>query len=497
VLAANPDLMPFSTTLDVLGATQATSNDSPLPSSASGPASIDRWVGAIFDHFEVVKPLGRGGMGVVYLARDRSLDRQVAIKVLPDELAGKPELHERFIREARAQARLSSPHVVAIYFIGQTPEPRSLYFAMEYVDGEALEAPLDRKEPCDPELARRWMLDVARGLRDALRVGIIHRDVKPSNLLIDASGRVKLVDFGLAKPLDGDKKITREGVILGSPLYMAPEQARGEDLDHRADMYSLGCTFYHLLTGFPAFDGPTPLAVVTRHVSDPAPRVRDRAPGTPQPLARIIERLMMKNPAGRYDSYDDLIQAIEEAAPQHTELAGFWTRGAALAIDVVLALVLLATMGALKMPWLAVPLQLAYMTAVHATTGQTLGKFMMRIRVVDSKNNPLGLKAALIRTAASLWMPAFFGLLTLATAGFNRLTGMLDTLSAHDLAEIQPLLVGIIMGNLLLVLAYLGGLGLAMVHPQKLAIHDMFAGSRVIYHHQRPTLPRPLPRRAA
>jgi uncharacterized RDD family membrane protein YckC len=432
-------------------------------------------------------------MGVVYLARDRSLERQVALKVLPEELAGRPELQERFLREARAQARLSSPYVVAIYFIGRTPAPASLYFAMEYVDGRSLEEFVERKEWIDPEQIRRWMLDATRGLRDAHRAGIIHRDVKPSNLLLSPDGPVKLVDFGLAKPLDGDKKITREGVLLGSPFYMAPEQARGEEVDHRADMYSLGCAFFHLLAGSPAFDGPTPLAVVTRHVSDPPPRVKERAPATPAPLAAILERLMKKNPAERYASYDELLRALEEAAPRETELAGFWTRGAALGVDLGLALVLLGLCSALGVPWLAVLLQLAYMTAAHATLGQTLGKFLMRIRVVNLDNGALGWKRALTRTVVVVWMPAFFALMTLVSAGVHRLTGMLQTLNAHDIDEIRPLLVGVAMGNLLLVLAYAGGLAIALLHPQKQALHDIFARSRVIYHMERPKLRVPAP----
>jgi uncharacterized RDD family membrane protein YckC len=304
---------------------------------------------------------------------------------------------------------------------------------------------------------------------------------------------VKLVDFGLAKPLDGDKKITREGVLLGSPFYMAPEQARGEEVDHRADMYSLGCAFFHLLAGSPAFDGPTPLAVVTRHVSDPPPRVKERAPATPAPLAAILERLMKKNPAERYASYDELLRALEEAAPRETELAGFWTRGAALGVDLGLALVLLGLCSALGVPWLAVLLQLAYMTAAHATLGQTLGKFLMRIRVVNLDNGALGWKRALTRTVVVVWMPAFFALMTLVSAGVHRLTGMLQTLNAHDIDEIRPLLVGVAMGNLLLVLAYAGGLAIALLHPQKQALHDIFARSRVIYHMERPKLRVPAP----
>jgi uncharacterized RDD family membrane protein YckC len=270
---------------------------------------------------------------------------------------------------------------------------------------------------------------------------------------------------------------------------MAPEQARGEDVDHRADLYALGCTFYHLLAGVPAFDGPTPLAVVARHLSDPTPRVREKVPGVPPALARILERLLQKSPQDRHDSYDALLAELEAAAPRAVELAGFWTRGAALAMDIGLALVLLAGCSAVGAPWAAVPLQLAYMTAAHATVGQTPGKFLLRIRVVGLDGESLGWRRALGRTLVSLWMPAFFGLMTLFTAGLHRLTGMLETLQERDLDELRPLLVGVVMGNLLLVLAYLGGLAVVLLHPQKQALHDVFCRTRVVYHMQRPRLP--------
>jgi serine/threonine-protein kinase len=221
------------------------------------------------------------GWAQVYVGHDRSLDRRVAIKVLPDELATQPDLQERFVREARAQAQLNSPHVVHIYYIGHTPaasgETGSLFFAMELVEGGALENVLDGGEKLDAERARKLMIQVARGLRDAEAAGIIHRDIKPSNLLVDRNGDIKIADFGVAKPIrQRDSKITQEGAVVGSPLYMAPEQARGEAVDHRADMYSLGCTFYHLLSGAPPFDGPTPIVVVSKHLT-----------ATPAPLSEV------------------------------------------------------------------------------------------------------------------------------------------------------------------------------------------------------------------
>ena len=221
----------YDTTLLAESGSRATGPRSSPPGRDSSP---DHWVGTQFDHFQIEGPLGRGGMGDVYRGHDDSLDRRVAIKVLPDEYADQQELYERFIREARAQAKLNSSHVAHIYYIGRTPPRRmghkgSLFFAMELVEGGALEDVLERGETLDCERARTLMIQVARGLQDALDAGIVHRDIKPSNLLLDRNGNVKIADFGVAKPIRGDidSKITQEGAVVGSPLYMAPEQARG------------------------------------------------------------------------------------------------------------------------------------------------------------------------------------------------------------------------------------------------------------------------------
>ncbi len=271
------------------------------------------------------------------LARSRGGDQDP-----PDELALKTEAQERFIREAQAQARLSSPNVVQIYFIGRVPAEiapspalpegaahGSLYFAMELAPGGSLEALLERGERLQPEDARRQMIQVTRGLRDAYAEGIVHRDIKPGNLLLGRDGAVKIADFGLAKPRDPNLGLTRDGAVLGTPLYMAPEQAMGEPLDHRADMYALGATFYHLLTGSTPFDAPNAVAMIARHLTAPPPRVRERAPSVPPRLAHIVERLMAKDRAARYATYDDLLAALDAAAPERIEPAGFWTRAAA------------------------------------------------------------------------------------------------------------------------------------------------------------------------
>jgi uncharacterized RDD family membrane protein YckC/tRNA A-37 threonylcarbamoyl transferase component Bud32 len=449
----------------------------PRPSEASS----QRWTGASFDHFTIEKPLARGGMGAVYVAVDRSLDRRVAIKVLPDELAHQPDLQERFVREARAQARLNSPHVAQIYYIGRTPvekgEPGSLYFAMELVDGGALESVLEAGQTLEPERARRLMLEVARGLKDAVLAGIIHRDIKPSNLLLDKNGSIKIADFGVAKPIGGtDSKITQEGAIVGSPLYMAPEQARGEEVDHRADMYSMGCTFYHLLSGKPPFDGSTPIAVVAKHLTTPAPPLAEGSARLPSKLVTIIERLMAKDAAARFGSYDDLIAALEAAAPESVQHGGFWARGAAVSIDVALVGSAIWLLG-----WPGLFLHLAYVTLGHALWGQTAGKYLMNLIVRRPNGHRLGMLRSLARTVASMWLPFLVGVVILLTEGRSELKATIERMQPAELDAFQSLLVAIVIGNALLTLLYVGGLLLAAFHPQKRAAHDLVVGSEVVY----------------
>ena len=442
----------------------------------SDPARRDRQQ---VDHFLIERMLGSGGMGDVYLARDVSLDRPVAIKILPAEAALKPEAQERFIREAQAQARLSSPHIVQIYFIGSVSgdagSPRgSLYFAMEVIDGESLEAMLERGERLDSEQARQLMIQAARGLRDAHRAGLVHRDVKPGNLLLGRGGELKVADFGLAKPRDPSLGLTRTGAVMGTPLYMAPEQARGEELDHRADMYALGCTFYHLVSGAPPFDGPNVVALLSKHLSVPPPPLRERAPELPARLATIVERVMAKQAADRYASYDELIAALEAAAPETIEYAGFWTRGAAAAIDAVLGSLLITFLS-----WPGLVVYLAYVTIAHAYRGQTLAKYVLRIQVQRLDGGRLGLLRSLARTVAQLWLPVLLSLFVVWTKGLTELKGSIVKLD--ELAGVESIVGALIVSQLVLTLLYAAGFLLAAAQRQKRAVHDFIVGSRVIY----------------
>lgn len=435
------------------------------------------------DHFRVGRKLGQGGMGAVYEGWDTSLDRPVAIKMLRDDVVRAGGQEERFLREARAQAKLNHPNVVHIYYIGHRAPPGggtgqgSLYFAMERIDGDSLEELVERGETLHYEVARKYMIQVAQGLRAAARAGIIHRDVKPSNLMLDSDGFVKIADFGLAKPIGEDAAITQDGAMVGSPLYMAPEQARNLQVDQRADMYSLGATFFQLLTGRPPFEGSTALAVVAQHLQDAPPKVRELVPSVPLPLARIIDRLLEKDPPQRFADYDELLAALEAAAPSTTAYAGFWTRGAATVLDTGLAGILIALVG-----WPGLVVHLLHVTLAHAFGGQTLAKYFLNIRVQRrSGGGNIGLARSLLRTVVSLWAPVLAGVTILLAQGAGELIETIEHMQPQELDRVQNLVVALAISNGLMTLLYGSGLVLAAFHPQKRALHDLAVGSEVTY----------------
>jgi uncharacterized RDD family membrane protein YckC/predicted Ser/Thr protein kinase len=434
--------------------------------------STDALVGARLRHFQVERLLGKGGMGNVYLGSDTSLERPVALKVLAPEIAHDPEVVARFEREARAQARLRHPNVAQIYFIG---EDRGLYFfALEFLEGPALDEVLAQRRLPWPD-ALEYTVAAARGLRAALAHGFIHRDVKPSNLVLDRESGIKILDFGLVKSLNGDAELTRNGAIIGSPLYMAPEQGRGEDVDHRADIYSLGCAMYHMLTGRPPFSGPSPVGVIAMHMTDKPAAIRALAPDVPERLARVVEQMMAKTPGERQASYDELINALEAARPGQREISGFKTRAAALAID----LAPLVVLGIFLKVWVAAVAAL-YFIISHRLTGQTLGKRLLRLQVTDPSGRRLSWKAAVLRFLAFVWGP----LAIAALAGLiffvhrrDRVSFELGSLTSQQLYE--PLLyLGL---TAVIFVAYLAGFLVAAFHPKKLALHDLVCGTEVRY----------------
>src|SRR5579872_735522 len=218
--------------------------------------------------FRIVERIGRGGMGDVYRAHDDELDRDVAVKTISKALSADPSFVVRFKEEARAAAKLSHGNIVQVHAAGETEG--TLYFAMELVPGRSLGDRL-RDGPIEWHEAVRYTVQAARGLEAAATHGIVHRDVKPENLLVSSDGHVKVADFGLAKRLQENGVNTASGIIVGTPRYMSPEQAQGDALDFRADMYSLGATLFHLVAGRPVFDGASAMKLCMKHIQESPP----------------------------------------------------------------------------------------------------------------------------------------------------------------------------------------------------------------------------------
>jgi uncharacterized RDD family membrane protein YckC len=352
--------------------------------------------------------------------------------------------------------------------------------AMELVNGPSLEDVLKREETLEPEEARRLLIQAARGLRDAQRAGIVHRDVKPSNLLVDSSGetdQLKIADFGVAKSVEiGAPEITRDGCVVGTPLYIAPEQALGHDVDFRADMYSLGCSFFHLLSGRAPFDGSNVIEMMTAHVGAARPRLRSRAPLVPERLADAIDRMMARRAADRFASYDELIDELEACAPIRDEPAGVWPRGAAVVLNLIASIAITIPLGV----W-GLLVHLAYMTIAHARSGQTLGKYLMRIRVVRTDGRRLGLGLAALRTLLVMWYPILAALILLLGSGPAALASAVTQLHTTELSRIGELAATAAISQAALFCLWAAGFVFAAVHPQKLALHDLLLGTRVVY----------------
>jgi hypothetical protein len=270
--------------------------------------------------FKIIGKIGGGGMGVVFKAMQVSMDRVVALKVLSPKLAANKAYIERFLREARAAAKLDHPNIVRGIDAGLD---KGYYFlAMEYVDGESVSQRLQRLGRIEERDALSIVLQAAQALDHAQQAGgIIHRDIKPDNILITAAGIAKLADLGLAKSTEDDAGLTRVGATIGTPHYVSPEQARGEqNLDTRSDIYSLGATLYHMVTGSPPFSGETPSVVLSRHVNEPLVPTRQRNPNVSPSAAAIVEKMLQKDPAKRYQTPAELIEDLE-CALEGKELA--------------------------------------------------------------------------------------------------------------------------------------------------------------------------------
>ncbi|HZT80887.1 MAG TPA: serine/threonine-protein kinase, partial [Gemmataceae bacterium] len=262
------------------------------------------------EHFRILKLLGQGGMGAVYLAEDTRLGRQVALKTLKPELAANPQARERFLREARLAATIEHDHIVPIYHVGEANGVP--FLAMPFLKGSSLEEMIRSARKWTPVQMVRLGVQIAEGLAAAHARGLIHRDIKPGNLWVEPTGggRVKLLDFGLARASEGDIGLTQSGTILGTPAYMAPEQARGEKVDARADLYSLGVVLYRLATGQLPLQGNDTMSMLMALASSQPRPVRELAPDLPPALAELIMRLLTKDRAQRPASAREVSQTL-------------------------------------------------------------------------------------------------------------------------------------------------------------------------------------------
>jgi len=226
--------------------------------------------------FDVIAIIGKGGMGTVFLAKQQGLERQVALKVLSTDISNDPVFIERFQFEARAVAKLNHPNIVQGIDIGRDPETGFWYFAMEYVEGPSVKQIIKEDGFVPERRALEITRDVARALACARKFGIVHRDIKPDNILIAPLGEAKLTDLGLAKLVRSDTGVTQTGETVGTPFYMAPEQAKGHStkIDLRTDIYSLGATLFHLVTGRPPYEGETAPVIMTKHIREKIPQAR-------------------------------------------------------------------------------------------------------------------------------------------------------------------------------------------------------------------------------
>lgn len=273
-------------------------------------------------HYDIVAELGRGGMGVVYKGYESSLNRYVAIKVLAESLAHDESVKERFLREARSMASLNDPHIIQIYFIGE--HEGQTFFVMEFVEGESLGSLLKRDGKLRPEQAARVIYQTAMGLATAHDKGVIHRDIKPGNLMVTSRGAIKIADFGIALVTqDFSKKLTSTGEFVGTPGYLSPEVCLGKPVDSRSDIFSLGIVLFEMLTGRMPFTDESPLGLMLEVVRAEIPDVRQLNSDVDAELSRILSRMIAKDPNERYNNCHELAEDLS----RHPLLAGAPTIG--------------------------------------------------------------------------------------------------------------------------------------------------------------------------
>lgn len=293
--------------------------------------------GSMLAHYRLEEMVGQGAMGTVYKARDEGLDRTVAVKVLQPAVSGMTVRVDRFFREARAAARVNHPNLTHVYYVGGDGSYR--FFAMEYVQGKDLDEIVEADGRPGLELAIDLMVQAASGLAAAHEQGIVHRDVKPSNILVRPDGTVKITDFGLSKSVDADVNISQEDTVIGTPIYMSPEQCRSRDVDARTDIYCLGLTAWALLVGRPPFPGPSLGDVLHDQINTPLPSLTDERPDLPPSVDRVLQAMCAKDPKKRPSSMHEVVSMLEACRPRAVHGAPIVARAVAVGFDAVASLV--------------------------------------------------------------------------------------------------------------------------------------------------------------
>jgi serine/threonine protein kinase len=280
----------------------------PIHAIATGSlAETDLVREALAAEYEIIEELGRGGMAMVYRARDRHLEREVAIKVLPFSLAFDSEFVERFQREARTAAQLEHPNIIPIYRVGRSG--RVIYFIMKFLRGGSLATVLGERRKLMPPEIRRLLIEAGGALGYAAQRGIVHRDIKPDNIMFDEFGQCVLTDFGIAKAASG-QRLTGTGMSIGTPHYMSPEQARAQSIDGRSDIYSLGVVAYQALAGTVPYDGEDSFSIGYKHITEPIPTLQ-LITADERRLFEVIKRMLMKDPADRFQSCEELVASLQ------------------------------------------------------------------------------------------------------------------------------------------------------------------------------------------
>jgi serine/threonine-protein kinase len=289
-------------------------------SGGDGPTSTssvdivrERLQRIIEGEYRIERLLGKGGMGQVFLAHDLTLEREVAIKVLPPDVAQDDQVVRRFQQEAKTAAKLDHPNIIPIYRVES--EGGLIYFVMKYISGTSLEDLLDKKEPLPVPEIQRILWEAACALGHAHQRGVVHRDVKPANIMFDHDGRVMLTDFGISKALQAATGLTATGMIIGTPHYMAPEQGKGAPVDGRADQYSLGIVGYRMITAELPFSGDSVHTIIYKHIYEEPPLASTKRPGIPGALTVAISRALAKEPDQRFPTMEDFATAVWPEQP--------------------------------------------------------------------------------------------------------------------------------------------------------------------------------------